>query len=262
MNLLINYANAAFQKSQRLNSRTGISTAGFDDVISFSPGDIAPAFRRRNKHILKHDKGNGYWLWKPYFILKSLEKLKEGDTLFYSDSGAHFTTPVAPLIELLDTGGCDLIAFELQQIEKNFTKRDAFTLMNCDTPEYSDSRQRLAGFSLWRKSEFTMSLGTQYLEYAQDERLITDLENQCGKPNYPEFKHHRHDQSIFSLLTKKHGIKAYRDPSQWGDEYCHLYPDSPYPSIINLTRKHHPSTFRKLTSKFKRKFLRPKRYLR
>ena len=25
-------------------------------------------------------------------------------------------------------------------------------------------------------------------------------------PNYPGFNEHRHDQSIFSLLTKKHGL--------------------------------------------------------
>lgn len=253
MTLLINYANAEFRKSQQLNSQTGRDVGKFDEVISYSPQDIDAEFRERNKHILKQVKGNGYWLWKPYFIHRALQQLRDGDILFYSDSGAYFTADVAPLTDLLDRSGRDLVVFELQQIEKHWTKRDAFILMDCDSPEFTDTKQRLATFSIWRKSKFTMDLIEEYLELAQDERLITDLENQCGQPNDPEFKNHRHDQSIFSLLSKKHGIEAHRDPSQWGDDVRELYPNSPYPSVIHSTRASHPSLFRKLVNKVKKR---------
>jgi len=34
------------------------------------------------------EKGNGYWLWKRYFILKALkEKLNRDDYLIYTDAG-------------------------------------------------------------------------------------------------------------------------------------------------------------------------------
>jgi hypothetical protein len=32
---------------------------------------------------------------------------------------------------------------------------------------------------------------------------VQDMDNTLGQPNYPEFYDHRHDQAIFSLLTKK-----------------------------------------------------------
>jgi hypothetical protein len=109
--------------------------------------------------------------------------------------------------------------------------------MNCDSPKYSESNQRLASFSLWKKSNFTIDFINEFLDYAQDERLITDLENQCGYPNYPDFKEHRHDQSIFSLLSKKYDLNAYRDPSQWGNSSKIFYTNSKYEQLIEHTRK-------------------------
>ena len=237
MKLLINYANEIFRESQYLNSASGLQVGTFDNAISYSPKDIDSDFSERNKGILRQKRGNGYWLWKPYFIKKSLEALKFGDFLFYCDSGSYFIESINPLIKVSLESGQDLIIFDLIHTEKVWTKRDAFILMDCDDPKFTESKQRLSGFILWKKSKFTMGFINEYLQFTQDERIITDMNNQCGKPNYPGFKEHRHDQSILSLLTKKYGLEAYRDPSQWGNELIEFYPNSPYGQLIELTRK-------------------------
>lgn len=245
--VLINYANKAYYSSQKLNCRSGLEIGQFSDVISYSPKDIDKEFFELNRHILKQKRGNGYWLWKPYFIKRTLDKLDWGDVLFYCDSGSYFIAPVTPLIEISLEAGQDIVVFELEHIEKYWTKRDAFVLMGSDSPRYSDTRQRLAGFSLWRKTNDVMDFVDEYLKYAQDERIITDMDNQCGYPNYEEFVDHRHDQSILSLLTKKHEIVAYRDPSQWGNAHKDLYTNSPYEQVIELTRtRSYPWTLRAL----------------
>lgn len=237
MKLLINYANNVFRKSRKLNSKTGKELGLFDDIISYSLQDIDKNFFEKNKSILSQKRGNGYWLWKPYFIKKSLELLNSGDFLFYCDSGSYFIKPITPLIDTsLDTGQ-EIIVFELQFMERFWTKRDAFILMDCDFPKYIETNQRLASFSLWRKTRFTMDFINEYLLYAQDARILTDLENQCGNPNYPGFVEHRHDQSIFSLLTKKYDLEAYRDPSQWGNGENRRYANSNYGQLIEHTRK-------------------------
>jgi hypothetical protein len=236
MKLLINYSDKHFRRSQKLNSRTGIAAGGFDRVISYGPKDIAPAFYAKNEKILSQLRGGGYWLWKPYFIERSLRLLNEGDFLFYSDSGAYFVGSVEPLIKISTDSGRDLIPFELVFVEKHWTKRDAFVLMGCDSPEYIETRQRQGSFSLWRKSPFTDAFIQEFLRLAQDERLITDMENTMGLPNYPGFNEHRHDQSIFSLLTKRHRLPAYRIPSQYGNGLKQRYPDSIYDQIIQHTR--------------------------
>ncbi|MFC1883511.1 hypothetical protein ACFL2O_01965 [Thermodesulfobacteriota bacterium] len=249
MKLLINYANNVFRKSQKLNSKTGLKVGLFDEVISYFPKDIEPDFFERNKKILRQKRGNGYWLWKPYFIKKALDILNFGDFLFYCDSGSYFVRPITPLIDICSENGQDLIVFNLDKhIERVWTKRDAFILMDCESPKYSETEQRYASFSLWKKSKFTMDFINEFLHFAQDERIITDLDNQCGYPNYPGFKENRHDQSIFSLLTKKYDIDVHRDPSQWGNGLEQYYPNSKYEQIIEHTRRRAPS-FRKAMAK-------------
>ena len=236
MKLLLNYANQRFAELQRRNSESGLAVAGFDRVLSFGPDDIDAEFAARNRGILEQERGNGYWLWKPYFIARTLESLAPGEWLFYCDAGARFVAPIDPLIDVSRRDGQDVIVFELPHPERRWTKRDAFVLLDCDRPEFSESRQRLASFHLWRHSPESLRLARQWLELAQDERLLTDLPNHCGLPNHRGFQGHRHDQSLFSLLTKKQGLVAYRNPSQQGTRDAKRYANSPYGQLIEHTR--------------------------
>jgi hypothetical protein len=256
MKLLINYANNVFRKSQTLNSITGKKIASFDKVISYSPKDIEAGFYKKNRKILDCKIGNGYWLWKPYFIKKSLEILTEGDFLFYCDSGAYFIEQITPFIDICRETGQEIIPFELLHKEKIWTKRDAFILLDCDTPEYTDSRQFLSSFILFKKSKFTVKFANEYLHYSQDERLITDLDNTCGYPNYPGFIAHRHVQSIFSILIKKYALEGYRDPSQWGNGVKESYTNSKYGQLIEHTRRRHEPILAKIAQKIKIPFIR------
>ena len=249
MIVLINYANAIFKDSQKLNSITGKEVGLFDRIVSYSPKDLDETFFNNNRNIFKQKKGNGYWLWKPYIIKKSLESINDGDYLFYCDSGAYFIDSIRPIIDISKDCNLDIIVFELGDLEKMWTKRDAFILMNCDRSKYADSKQRLASFSLWKKSAFSIEFINEFLYYAQDERILTDMDNQCGSANYPGFKEHRHDQSIFSLLSKTYEIEAFRDPSQWGNDQKQDYPNSSYGQLIELTRKKNDSLLKKLISR-------------
>jgi hypothetical protein len=235
--LLINFADRNFSQEQRLNTETGLRIAGFDHAVSHQPKDIDAAFRAKNERILRHARGAGYWLWKPYFLKRALDQLADGDYVFYCDAGAKFLRPVEPLVRLSEELRQDVLVFELAHLEKHWTKRDAFILMGCDSPPYTDTRQRLASFVLCRRSPRSRDFVEQFLGLAQDERLITDLENQLGHPNYDGFIEHRHDQSILSLLSKQHGLAAHRDPSQWGNDVRDLYPQSPYEQLIDHTRR-------------------------
>ncbi|PON13901.1 hypothetical protein C2W62_31935 [Candidatus Entotheonella serta] len=157
--------------------------------------------------------------------------------MFYCDSGAYFIKSVIPLIELCQEKEQDIIPFEIRLQEKFWTKRDAFILMDCDRPEYTDSFQRIGIYSLWRKTDFSTRVVDEWLTYAQDARIITDMPNQCGQPYYPGYRDHRHDQSIFSLLSKQYQLEAYRDPANPNPAQSVYYPNSPYEPLIRSTRK-------------------------
>ncbi len=258
---LMNYADENFSKAQFKNSRSALKNGGFCKVFSYSPADIDRDFINRNDQILSQKTGNGYWLWKPYLIKKTLEQIDFGTYLFYCDSGSYFKNSIVKIISAIDQNQC-IIPFETKNKEYFWTKRDAFVLMNCDFKEYSDTRQRLAGFILMKKTLFTMKFIDEWLKYSQDIRLISNANNTEGLSNYEGFIEHRHDQSIFSLLSKKYKLDAYRDPSQYGNYRISQYSNSNYNQIIELTRKRN-NDFKCLSICFNLKynFIRLKRHL-
>ena len=240
--ILVNYADKTYSTAQKLNAKTGLEIGGFDEVRSFSPSDIDKTFYNENRELLNEFRGNGYWLWKPYFILKVLHEVEEGDFVFYCDAGAVFVDKIDYLIERSESLKQDILVFEIPYVEKEWTKRDAFILMGCDEKKYTDTLQRCGGFILCRKSKSSIQFLEEWITYHRDRRIVTDDENVMGKDNYPNFNEHRHDQSILGLLSKKFNFIALRDPSQFGNGMMKEYENSPYPQLVESTRKRNFST--------------------
>jgi hypothetical protein len=233
---LVNFANQTFREAQKFNTRMALKIGGFDNVFEYGPQLIDRTFFEENKAILNSPRGGGYWLWKPYIIRDALRKINDGDILIYADSGSHFIRNAIELGTLPDKFNQDVISFEMELPESSWTKRDAFVLMGCDDFGFEKSNQRLGSFMVIKKSPMSLKFVDEYLAYCCDERIITDIPNTCGLSNYPDFKEHRHDQSVFSLLSKKYGLTTFRDPSQWGNSRIAEYKNSPYPQLIEHTR--------------------------
>ncbi|QXD31411.1 hypothetical protein [Candidatus Pelagisphaera phototrophica] len=238
-NILINYAQNIWYNSQRMCSKTGISIGGFDEALEHSLEDISPRFIDKYKHILQHQRGAGYWLWKPYIIYKNLIKLDTDDVLFYSDSGSMFIGSFNDyMFDVCRDDEKGVILFKDNHLQKVYTKRDCLILMNCDSPEFLENKQLVAGFQLVRRTDFSVYFYRTLMEWAQDERIITDIPNTCGKPNYPEFNDHRHEQSILTNLQLLHDITTKTDPSQWGNDRR----ETGYKQLINCHRKNYDKT--------------------
>ena len=218
MIIAINYANKAFKKSQKLNAKTAIRVGGADKVICYTRDDIDLEFFAKNKSVLQVKRGDGYYLWKPYFMYKAYQELKDGDYLIYTDSGSVYVNRIQYLIDCMEKEDMEIMVFSLENemLEKKYTKRDAFVLMECDCEEYANTPQSIGGYVLLKKSRFVEKFLSEDLAYAQDSRIITEEDNTQGLDNYPEFIAHRHDQSVWSLMSKKYHLKRFRDPSQFG----------------------------------------------
>ncbi|WP_144605198.1 hypothetical protein [Algoriphagus algorifonticola] len=230
--VLVNYSNSNFKTAQIFNSISGVLLGGFDKVISYCFEDLEIEFVEKNQDHFQKSRGGGYWVWKPYVILKTLEKLEYGQYLFYSDSGSVFKRNIRRLISSINLDQ-DVISFELPYVEKAFTKQLVFQELNCESSQFQDSFQRLAGFILIKKSDLSVKLIEEWLSYSQNLIYIDDSHPSQGIDCFVE---HRHDQSIFSLLVKRNNFKCYRDPSQFGNPLKDLYPDSKYPQLIYLHR--------------------------
>ena len=201
----ISYGNQQYQRQLKFNEKSALEIAKVDEYYGYGPEDIDEEFKKKNEYILSKGRGNGYWLWKPYFIVKTLKKhLADGDYLIYSDAGIFYTERAQLLVDFLNERKAEMYLHRLPHLEKFYTKRDAFILMGVDLPFYSETGQFNAAFQVYKKSKFTEIFLEEYLYYAQDKRIITDDKNELGMPNYDGFIDHRHDQSILSLLTKKY----------------------------------------------------------
>lgn len=211
MKIHINYAHGRYVNSQKVCCETAMKH-GFDKTVAYGIQDIDPEFVQRNSYTFSHPRGAGFWIWKPYLILKTFNAMTESDWLMYTDSGMHFVRNPWEWIHSMesDIGDKGIITFDICGKNRQFTKRDTFVLMGLDTPEYTDSDQRMASVFVCRKTPFAKAFLEEWLHYACDPRIITDLPNTQGKPNYPEFRDHRHDQSIMSLLSIKHGTFCVR----------------------------------------------------
>ena len=234
---LINYADKSHYQAQKINSHTGKTIGGFDQVIEHSINDLDDSFKQKNNHILSQRRGAGYWLWKPYIILKTLEKIDNEDILFYCDSGVEFISSAQPLIDLCNKNTKGVLCFHLEPVETNKevlqTKKDAFILMDCNEEKYVETWPRIGSFSVWKKNDFSLSVIKDWLKYCEDERIITDLPNTCESEDIRHVSH-RHDQSVFSIITKKYNIESYTDPTQWGNPFRKQ--EDGYGQIMNHTR--------------------------
>lgn len=211
--VLITYATPEYTRAKRLLAWSA-KRQGVDQVISYGRSDLqASQFYKDNRKILDQPRGGGYWLWKPYFILQTLKQMNAGDVLIYADAGMFFRKPVKLLTDLTKSSNC--IFFYNAIRCGQYTKRDLFVRLNCDTEEYHSAPMVHAGLQVYRKSDEAIQFLESVLSICTEGDLITDAPNTCGLPNLQGFIEHRHDQSIFSLMAHVHRKTVYADPSQF-----------------------------------------------
>ena len=228
MKILLNYADGKYFEAQQKNCISGM-LYGFNVFYKMSRSEIDPSFLSRNEHVLNQKRGAGYWLWKPYFIDQILRGMSESDVLFYSDAGSVFIKRLDPVFERVLDDPNGVLCFELagNYTERFWTKRDVFLHLNLNHPEYTDTPQRMASFMVFRGTPFAKDLVREFLDLAQRARLITDMSN-LDFWLEPGFKDHRHDQSLWSVLTKLRKVSTLPDPTQWGQIHKESAPSDQY----------------------------------
>lgn len=253
---VINCCDSKFEMSREACSESSIHIGKADRVLEFSPDMIDEEFKRKNIDLLSVKRGAGLWMWKPYFILKALESVPEGHYLIYLDAGVVVINEFRHLIESLENSKQDIMVFELPLLAEEWTKKEVYTAI---APELDRSfNQILAGYIVLKNTSFSRNLIKEWLTHMQDPvcllpQTITD------EPNYWNFIENRDDQSVFTLICRKHDITPFKDPSQFGrypfkyawiPKFCdkyrkysfnpHVYENSPYPQILVSNRSENP----------------------
>lgn len=183
----------------------------FDEIVGYTDINLRenyPEFwKKHSKFILKHKRGYGYWIWKSFLIQQKLNEMEDGDILLYLDSGCdinyHNKHMMEEFFEL--TNKHEMINTNAQK-EKIWTKRDLYDIIKIDNNKLN-TNQIQGGIIMLKKCSKVIKLINEWVELNSDYHNIDD--SPSVKENYQEFREHRHDQSVYSLLCKKYGYDNY-----------------------------------------------------
>jgi hypothetical protein len=181
----------------------------FDNIISYTDKDLKDDddfWQKHHNFIENNNRGYGYWIWKSYLINKTISKMKDGDILLYLDCGCE-----------IDINKKDLISKNLEYVkddliigsssgcnERSWTKMDLLLKLDVFKSYYLNSFQHQGGAVMYLICDKTRTLVNEWYNISCDYHMIDD--SPSINQNLDCFIEHRHDQSIFSLLTKKYNL--------------------------------------------------------
>jgi hypothetical protein len=236
------YGDEKFYEKILVTEETALSIGKVDKFFAYRRPDLAvDNFYENNKDILSHTIGGGFWAWKPFIILQTMDKVDDGDIVLYTSTGMRVLENLDVLFEITEHSLDNRMFFEPSMIygahkHLQYTKRDCFIAMGLDEPKYWESRMLHAGFCVFMKTPKNINFLREWLKYTTMRLAIWDtvppLPPTCGKPNLPGFIEHRWDQAILSLLSVKYGRELYREPGQCGNDERDKFPNSPYGQLF------------------------------
>ena len=237
------YGDEAFHEKLLVTEETAISVGKVDKFYTFRRNDLnVDNFLENNKEILSQQPGGGFWAWKPFVILQTMDKVDDGDIVLHTSTGMKVLENLDPLFELARRSRDQRMFFEPSMIygthrHSEYTKRDCFIVMGLDEPKYWETRMLHAAYCVFMKTQTNIEFLEEFLKYTTNKRAIWDtippMPPPSGVSNLPDFKEHRMDQAILSLLSVKHGRELYREPSQFGNGEEAKFPNSPYGQLFN-----------------------------
>lgn len=203
--ILVNYADGpeVFFKNQNALLQS-ILGKGFDFTMSYRRGHLAPDFYAKNKEILEQKRGAGYWLWKPYLILKTMEMYPDNTNIVYADSGVIMSKSIAPLLKELDKKPIIFTrSNELVPIRHHLKKETHPILGIQETDPRLDAPDLWAFFIALKNTPETRAFVKEWLALCEIKDLLTDapFNSQIQEKG---FQGHLHDQSLLSFVAATH----------------------------------------------------------
>ena len=196
----------------------------YDHIVVADQSYLDISFREKYKDKLTPAvRGYGYWCWKPQVILQLLAQVNEGDIIQYTDAGCHLNKAgqarLMDYFQFADQAESGILAFAAippefhdpsvvlpDLTEWRWCKADLFKYFGVsDNAEITQTPTIGAGIIFIKKNKQSQKILEQWRAVVdRDFSLIDDSPSK--EKNQPQFVEHRHDQSIFSILCKVHGV--------------------------------------------------------
>lgn len=202
---LVTFASGAdtYKASARRLASEANATNLFDGIYSYTDFPEFILSDKKWEQHLQARKGLGYWFWKGPLISNILNQIDDGDVLVYADSGCEIGN--ANKFEDIAKDLCDhdIVTFSLKPMqERRWTKGDVFSEFSV-TPDdgvYAHSAQILATYFYMKNTPQTRQFIKHWEDLMSNYHLVSDEPSTTKSAS--NFKMHRQDQSLFSMLIK------------------------------------------------------------
>ena len=211
----VTYGNSLYNNSKTRLREESINSGWFDTITICGPENLTKEFKHEFSDILQKPRGAGYWIWKFDIIKQQLAKLANNDILIYLDAGCSINTNgkirFNEYIEMLNNSNESIISFQMPHVEKKYTIKELFHHFNMNVNDNNgNSGQIMATILIMKNTEKMIKIIDECINVLRiDHLLVTDHYNKIKQCS--EFKDNRHDQSILSLVRKKHGSIILKD---------------------------------------------------
>ncbi len=185
----------------------------FDKKFLMNDGD----FVKKNKHVLEQKTGDGYWLWKPYIILKIMEMLPDNYFLMYADCGYVITQDLSHIWEIADKH--QIVVVQGHVPIESRVQRQTLINTNCDTQQCITAPYIEASCLVLKNTKETREFVKTWLEVTKNPTSVINTPPPKGFSEHKNFSHHLHDSATLSVVTfqYKNKIPIYHMP------YSELY---------------------------------------
>jgi hypothetical protein len=200
--VLVSYADGAevFYQNQAALAASA-ADKGFDTIYNFRRNALDAKFSTKNKHILDLPRGAGYWVWKPYVILKAMEASPEGSLILYADSGVVFKKSLHKLVAHFKDYDRILVGYGTPIPLEMQLKKESYSAFSFPITQNILDAQALWGFFLGlRNTHANRQFVKMWLKACENVDAVSDSPLDPSHQN-PRFDAHLHDQALLSVLA-------------------------------------------------------------
>lgn len=200
---LVSYADSAdifFQNRNAMNQSA--INKGFDFIFNYRKELLDPNFIAYYADVFANQRGAGYWLWKPWIIMDTLQQIPENAILVYGDSNTLFKRPINDLIDVARKH--DIILLQHPNLSRD-QEAQLTTLekLNCNSTECRKGPNVVACFMVLRNTAITRQFIYEWLENCKNREVFLRDDRES-----PELKEHLYDQPILGILAYHHRDKV------------------------------------------------------
>jgi len=203
----ITYGDQNYLSSKQRIVKEAINCGYLDHVQAYGREDLPEDFIKKTEPYINHSRGGGYWMWKAPILLKTFEKMNDGDYCVYVDCGCTVNPQgkerLHEFLKMIDNTESGIFRYEHVGTEEHWhTNSKVFEFFGkLDDMDFRKRDILMAGVLIFKKNKNSQRYLERLLEITQTAPyLFSDEYNDYKK--YEKNQVHRHDQSVSSCLVK------------------------------------------------------------